>query len=393
MSRSKSFQTEEDKCTCHVGIQTQVDKKHQILQTPNELCNAENKRSQTQRCCQNAAIQTAHIAHQVISGSGDEEGMNRGVNFIDKLKITRSSTLHENKVDVGCVCETNQGTQTLGEKRVFLTCSSQSEGSRPVSPIECVCSHSAGISRLRKKKKVSKSADNRCTCCKGKIKPKTITIEQYESKTESLGSDTRYTMSSTSVVTTSHGNTESASDPLSGTPDQSIFVPVTNLSERMSCMALKKPLMNFMTLNFVLVLHRHVRKNNQYCTHCLMKLKHTARTKNGIAYTLTLEEKSPHKEKRQRKKLKKSSLEEIRIKIPCPYNKKVQKDKINLCRQDGDKEGVSVGFVECITTESNHRKSPKVKPGLNPYPEFVPHQSLAGRNCDARVAKDCVSLG
>lgn len=64
------------------------------------------------------------------------------------------------------------------------------------------------------------------------------------------------------------------------------------------------------------------------------------KSKNGIAYTLTLEHNSPrrHKSKRSRKR----ELEEIKVKIPGPYSRKKNKDKENLNRKEKLRPEVSV---------------------------------------------------
>ncbi|KAG5895704.1 hypothetical protein JTB14_021397 [Gonioctena quinquepunctata] len=66
-------------------------------------------------------------------------------------------------------------------------------------------------------------------------------------------------------------------------------------------------------------------QNSRYCSHCQFKLRRTQRSKNGIAYTLTLEDESPRKLEKQKKKTKK--LEEIRMKVPCPSNRKGTKKR------------------------------------------------------------------
>lgn len=72
-------------------------------------------------------------------------------------------------------------------------------------------------------------------------------------------------------------------------------------------------------------------KNSKYCSHCQFKLRNTAKSKNGIAYTLTLETDYLNKIRRRRKK---NPLEEIRLKVPSPSRKKKHKDKENVSRRD-----------------------------------------------------------
>ncbi|XP_018579152.1 uncharacterized protein LOC108917157 [Anoplophora glabripennis] len=72
-------------------------------------------------------------------------------------------------------------------------------------------------------------------------------------------------------------------------------------------------------------------KNSKYCSHCQFKLRNTAKSKNGIAYTLTLESDCLNKIRRRRKKV---PLEEIRLKVPSPSKKKKHKDKENVSKRD-----------------------------------------------------------
>uniref|UniRef100_A0A6P7F4Q4 Uncharacterized protein LOC114326479 isoform X2 n=1 Tax=Diabrotica virgifera virgifera TaxID=50390 RepID=A0A6P7F4Q4_DIAVI len=77
-------------------------------------------------------------------------------------------------------------------------------------------------------------------------------------------------------------------------------------------------------------------KNFEYCQHCRQQLKKTQKNRNGIAYTLTLEDETPEKFKsRSKKKIKK--LEEIKIKVPNPFNRKQHKNRENNYRKDEDK--------------------------------------------------------
>lgn len=68
-------------------------------------------------------------------------------------------------------------------------------------------------------------------------------------------------------------------------------------------------------------------KNARYCSHCQFKLRKTFKNQNGIAYTLTLESDSYRRQ--TSKKRRKKELEEIRVRIPCPYNRKGYKDQEN----------------------------------------------------------------
>ncbi|XP_072378948.1 uncharacterized protein [Diabrotica undecimpunctata] len=77
-------------------------------------------------------------------------------------------------------------------------------------------------------------------------------------------------------------------------------------------------------------------KNFEYCRHCKQQLKKTQKNRNGIAYTLTLEDGTPEKfRSRSKKKIKK--LEEIKIKVPNPFNRKQHKNRENNYRKDEDK--------------------------------------------------------
>ncbi|CAG9829569.1 unnamed protein product [Diabrotica balteata] len=77
-------------------------------------------------------------------------------------------------------------------------------------------------------------------------------------------------------------------------------------------------------------------KNFEYCQHCKQQLKKTQKKRNGIAYTLTLEDETPEKfRSRSKKKIKK--LEEIKIKVPNPFNRKQHKNRENNYRKDEDK--------------------------------------------------------
>ncbi|VEN39645.1 unnamed protein product [Callosobruchus maculatus] len=78
-------------------------------------------------------------------------------------------------------------------------------------------------------------------------------------------------------------------------------------------------------------------KNSDYCSHCRNRLRKTTRNKGGIAYTLTLECDSSDRFKV--KKRRKKPLEEIRVKIPCPYNRKKYKDRENLQRKSSHIKG------------------------------------------------------
>nr|CAI5817671.1 unnamed protein product [Callosobruchus analis] len=82
-------------------------------------------------------------------------------------------------------------------------------------------------------------------------------------------------------------------------------------------------------------------KNSDYCSHCRNRLRKTSKSKGGIAYTLTLE--CDPSDKFKVKKRRKKPLEEIRVKIPCPYNRKKFKDRENLQRKSSShtKEGLS----------------------------------------------------
>lgn len=92
-------------------------------------------------------------------------------------------------------------------------------------------------------------------------------------------------------------------------------------------------------------------RNTRYCGYCQFKLRKTLKSKNGIAYTLTLESDSPrkHKSKRRRKK----ELEEIKIKIPCPYRRKKRKDKENFHRKDPMRPGTTTGTNDVDETHDS----------------------------------------
>lgn len=75
--------------------------------------------------------------------------------------------------------------------------------------------------------------------------------------------------------------------------------------------------------------------NSGYCSHCLNRLKKTMKSKNGIAYTLTLENDSPSKFRS--KKRKKKPLEEIKVKVPGPHGRKKAKDSENFNRRSVDR--------------------------------------------------------
>ncbi|CAH1170680.1 unnamed protein product [Phaedon cochleariae] len=73
-------------------------------------------------------------------------------------------------------------------------------------------------------------------------------------------------------------------------------------------------------------------QNGHYCFHCQFKLKKTVRSRNAIAYTLTLENETPRKFKSHKKKTKR--LEEIKVKVPCPSNRKTFKNEENSSKRD-----------------------------------------------------------
>ncbi|KAJ8920128.1 hypothetical protein NQ315_011785 [Exocentrus adspersus] len=91
-------------------------------------------------------------------------------------------------------------------------------------------------------------------------------------------------------------------------------------------------------------------QKDAYCSYCLAKLRNTAKSKNGIAYTLTLENggRSKSKKKHQRKKV---PLEEIRVKVPVSTSsKKKYKDKENITKRDESKgRGCDCGKEMCAT--------------------------------------------
>lgn len=77
-------------------------------------------------------------------------------------------------------------------------------------------------------------------------------------------------------------------------------------------------------------------KDFVYCYHCKNRLRKTQQSRNGIAYTLTLEDEPPENFKtRTKKKLKK--LEEIKIKVPNPYSRKQHKNRENNHKRDEDR--------------------------------------------------------
>ncbi|XP_057664522.1 uncharacterized protein LOC130898932 isoform X2 [Diorhabda carinulata] len=77
-------------------------------------------------------------------------------------------------------------------------------------------------------------------------------------------------------------------------------------------------------------------KDFEYCSHCKNRLRKTQQSRNGIAYTLTLEDEPLENFKtRTKKKLKK--LEEIKIKIPNPYSRKQHKNMENNHKKDEDR--------------------------------------------------------
>nr|XP_023027562.1 uncharacterized protein LOC111515578 [Leptinotarsa decemlineata]XP_023027563.1 uncharacterized protein LOC111515578 [Leptinotarsa decemlineata] len=77
-------------------------------------------------------------------------------------------------------------------------------------------------------------------------------------------------------------------------------------------------------------------QNGRYCCHCQFKLKRTQQSRNGIAYTLTLEDESLRVGKGSKHKGRKR-LEEIKVKVPCPYNRKKRKDRENFSRRRGSR--------------------------------------------------------
>lgn len=93
-------------------------------------------------------------------------------------------------------------------------------------------------------------------------------------------------------------------------------------------------------------------KNTRYCAHCRFKLRRTLKSKNGIAYTLTLEYQSPRRHNKSKRK-KPKELEEIKLKIPCPYSKKRHKDKENFDRREKMGPDISNDY----TNDSTNRDS------------------------------------
>lgn len=93
-------------------------------------------------------------------------------------------------------------------------------------------------------------------------------------------------------------------------------------------------------------------KNSNCCSYCQCKLKKTARSKNGIAYTLTLEPGSPAA---SLKTPVKKPLEEIRIKVPCPDKKKKRKNIENLTKKVDKGVEISVTNPSKSSDISNER--------------------------------------
>lgn len=149
-----------------------------------------------------------------------------------------------------------------------------------------------------------------CICCKHLKDNKKITLQHYNNEVYPLCSKCVKRKPVLTSICYSGPGYMCRCSPL--TRGES---PIQRTQEYCSCV---KPLT-----------HQHT----QYCCHCQYKLRKTLQSKNGIAYTLTLEEESPRKGKMKKKK-KKKDLEEIKVKIPNPYSKKRHKDKENLFKRE-----------------------------------------------------------
>ncbi|KAJ8942755.1 hypothetical protein NQ314_009966 [Rhamnusium bicolor] len=229
---NKNSQTEESKpkCACqHVGIQTQMEIKHQNLQT---LCDIENKVSQTDDClaghdCKHVGVQThTNMKHQISQGSNCNMVQNTTSQYCqpeqtlyeyqatqtELVKYTSGDDEHkkgvyfaENVMDCMKSCEKQEVVCTCGSTQIdsdlLQSCSSKPTSSScskcnnadTKRDVKCTCKHTLtdSIPHIKKQVEISTSVNRK---------------EQFRGKTDSLETNTIYEMSSksTSLIVSSY---------------------------------------------------------------------------------------------------------------------------------------------------------------------------------------------